>query len=459
MQLFHTVESRKADANDATTKSSGTRETELDLALRRIEDRALAAGMEAWRTQVRYPNASEREQPFGLRIDFPAGRVKRGVHLHREHALKLDRYPFERWVFLGEYEAILDLVTKEITAGVDLCVAHAKLNAIPGAELIGDDDSELAELTDLEELSPYLQPARLRVDHRSRESSIELQCPAPGPIRAGCEFPPQYGLRIRGITETRHDDALRQLVDLSTSFFLDLDISYGLTARLQKSLSVELPDVDDYAPEEEPSAAAPRFPIVRYNHDAASLYLYARTLIQTPLLEYLAYYQVIELHMPMYARSASIQQLRDIIKNPRFDHNDDVALGRVVDMLTRGGRNSPDEKEQVEATLSACLGDVKIETYLTAHPDGAKALADKQRIGGVRWIDPRDRHTPLVAQVSNRIYGLRCRIVHGKDGGDGRGEPIRPFGRESKLLQHDLSLIRFVAQHVLITSSRPAPWS
>lgn len=340
--------------------------------------------MEAWRTQVRYPNACEREQPFGLRLDFPAGRVKRGVHLYREQALKLNRYPFERWVFLGEYEAILDTATKEITAGVDLCVGHAKLNAVPGAELIGDDNSELAELTDLEELPPYLQPTRLRVDHRSRESSIELQCPPPGPIRAGCVFPPQYGLRIRGITDTRHDDALRQLVDLSTSFFLDLDISYGLTARLQKSLSVELPGVDDYAPEEEPSAATPRFPIVRYNHDAASLYLYARTLIRTPLLEYLAYYQVIEFHMPMYARSASIQQLRDIIKNPRFDHNDDVARGRVVDMLTRSGRNSSDEKEQVEAALSACLGDVKIETYLTTHPDGAKALADKKRIRGVQ---------------------------------------------------------------------------
>lgn len=154
MQLFHTVESRKADASDATAKSSGTRETELDLALRRIEDRAVAAGMEAWRTQVRYPNAGEREQSFGLRIDFPAGRVKRGLHVYREQALKLDRYPFERWVFLGEYEAILNPATKEIIAGVDLCVVHAMLNAVPGAELIGDGDNELAELTDLEGSHP-----------------------------------------------------------------------------------------------------------------------------------------------------------------------------------------------------------------------------------------------------------------------------------------------------------------
>jgi hypothetical protein len=265
------------------------------------------------------------------------------------------------------------------------------------------------------------------------------------------------GLTIRGVTTTRHDDALSLLVDLSTSFFLDIDFSYGLTARLNPALDVDLLKSESFDRDEH-SRKLPRFPVARHNSHAASLYLYARSLIGTPLLEYLAYYQVMEFFMPMYARSNAIQRLRNTLKDPRFDYGDDVALGRIVDMLVHDGRNSMDERSQLEATLRACIDDDDVQAYLVTHPAGAEALADRARLPEVHPINPRDRQVNLTDQVARRIYGLRCRIVHAKEAGDGRAEPIRPFGREVQLLSHDLSLVRFAAQNVLIASGTPTAW-
>ena len=54
-----------------------------------------------------------------------------------------------------------------------------------------------------------------------------------------------------------------------------------------------------------------------------------------------------------------------------------------------------------------------------------------------------------VRQAADRIYDLRCRIVHSKEN-HAEAEALHPFGPEAKRLRHDLHLVRFVAQHVLV---------
>jgi hypothetical protein len=199
---------------------------------------------------------------------------------------------------------------------------------------------------------------------------------------------------------------------------------------------------------------------VRYGNEAAALYLYARNVAsQMPLLEYLAYYQVIEHYMPAFTRSETITRLRNMLKDPRFDYADDAAVGRLINIVLPTGRNTISEREQVAATVAACTDDETLASFLRSRPAAADALLDKKRITGVRQIDPRDANIGLGRQVAERIYDLRCRIVHSKEGfRTGTDVPLRPFGPESKRLRHDLSLIRFIAQHVLIATSTPTNW-
>src|SRR5699024_1832791 len=55
--------------------------------------------------------------------------------------------------------------------------------------------------------------------------------------------------------------------------------------------------------------------------------------------------------------------------------------------------------------------------------------------------------------VANRIYDLRCRIVHTK--GENDTDLLLPFSEEIKHLRHDIELIEFISRKVLIASCNP----
>ena len=62
--------------------------------------------------------------------------------------------------------------------------------------------------------------------------------------------------------------------------------------------------------------------------------------------------------------------------------------------------------------------------------------------------------TDLRADVAERIYDIRCKIVHTKsDSRDGSVELLLPFSPEADQLSNDIALVQFIAQKVLIASS------
>ena len=113
-----------------------------------------------------------------------------------------------------------------------------------------------------------------------------------------------------------------------------------------------------------PNTVHPRFPNARHDQEAADLYLYARDLIQTPLLEYLTYYQVIEFYLPTYTRSTAISRVRNILKDPAFDYNNDLALGRLLETIAPSGKRAINEREQVATAIACCVDDTAISAFL-----------------------------------------------------------------------------------------------
>ena len=389
------------------------------------------------------------------------------MQVHAADAEALMPFKFERWTALGDYQAILDPDRKVIIAQVHTG-SFESFYDLPGIITTSLEDGEPEPIHDAY-MARAVYGAMLEMGHTERlitpapngDLSLELYSFCPPEITAlnGRSVQSGSGLTVHGVTTTRHDEALELLLDLSTSFFMDLDIGYGLKARLGKAydVDVDLVALEDRDPDR-PNVAVPRFPTMLHNRDAASLYLYARQLIDIPLLEYLVYYQVIEFYMPTYTRTATIIRLRNMLKDPRFDYNNDLALGRLLDTIAPTGRKTMSEKEQLEATITYCVDDAAITAFLDDRPAAAKALADKNRIRNVRVISTHHRQTPLTSQVAERIYDLRCRIVHSKDSGSEAVSAIRPFEHETRLMGHDLSLIRFIAQRLLIASSRSASW-
>jgi hypothetical protein len=372
------------------------------------------------------------------------------------------RFPFERWIVLQRSEAIFDPVDQCIVAAVTL--RGTSLSKIPGVDVgppeetqpVGEGIAELRVAFKLPGNPPG--PSSLTIGGVGG-LAVELRSRAPAEINAlrGSLSGIGQALVIRGVSARGHDEARELLEDLAAAVFVELDRSYGLAGTLQRALGDDL--VEQEYDEESLSSAAPRLPTVRYGRDAAALYLYARTVpYQLPLLEYLGYYQVIEYYMAAFSRAVTIKRVSNMLNDPHFDHNDEVAVDRLIDVVLPGGRNQQTEREQVRATVDACLDDITVARFLDQRPAAAKALRDKSWITGVRAVIAGDAQASLVRQIADRIYDLRCRIVHSKEN-HAEAEALHPFGPEAKRLRHDLHLVRFVAQHVLAASSKPNAWS
>jgi hypothetical protein len=451
-------------SDSSTTGDDSQTPVGRDARLEQIGARARAAGLDAWWTRFTNPTTGEPEGPYGMRVHLRSGRRVRSVHLSGgDEAAVLLRFPFEHWTVLKGYEAILDPRERRIVAAVTL--RGTRLSRIPGA--IAEPPEEPEPVTErIAALRTMFQmpgtppgPSTLTLNGGVGGLVVELRSRAPAEVEAlhGRSSRVGFAFTIRGVPTDRHDEALTLLEELSAAVFIELDRSYGLTGTLNRSFTDDQ-IVEEYDGETV-STFPPRMPSLRYGPNAASLYLYARNLPSSmPLLEYLAYYQVIEYYMGAFSRAATVGRIRNMLKDPRFDHNDDVAVERLIDTAAPAGRSVASEREQVLDTVQVCLDETAIVGFLEERPAAAKALRDKKWITGVQPIAAGGANNSLIRQIGDRIYDLRCRIVHSKESSAHPAGPLRPFDPESKRLRHDLHLLRFVAQNVLITSSNRTTW-
>jgi hypothetical protein len=82
-------------------------------------------------------------------------------------------------------------------------------------------------------------------------------------------------------------------------------------------------------------------------------------------------------------------------------------------------------------------------------------LIEGKILNGVTSLNPQNKNLDMRTQLANRIYEIRCRIVHSKsDGGASEIPILLPFSKEAELLSADVQLLRFLAQKVLLAGSR-----
>ncbi|MEU8243376.1 hypothetical protein AB0C07_34415 [Actinoplanes missouriensis] len=267
-----------------------------DARLEQLGQRAEAAGLNAWWTQFRNPATGQWEGPYGMRVNLRSGRGFRSVNLMGgDEAAVLLQFPFEQWTVLQGYQAILDPNGQRIVAAVTL--RGTTLSNIPGVVIRPPEEEpneelvsgSVAELRAAFRLSgPQLGLRSLTIASADGDLAVELHSQAPAEIEAlrGSSNRIGQAMVIRGVSTHRHDEAHALLEDLAAAVFIELDRSYGLAGTLSRATGDD-PIQQEY--DEEPiSSLPPRLPSARYGRDAASLYLYARTVsFQLPLLEYL----------------------------------------------------------------------------------------------------------------------------------------------------------------------------
>ena len=329
---------------------------------------------------------------------------------------------FEKLNLLGDYGAYVDrpnelieakLVSTSRTAGG----VFNRLRRLPGVEIqdtqVSDDDEE--------QVAPSW---RLVLD----SDPTRLEISSPSPLMKVLFSGSNPTIKITGVPIGRNDQELEALQRIAGGLFFDFDLRYGIAIDLMQIRSLEL------LPRLPRDARPPDFPRNRYPQEPLSLYTYGRSAAGLPLLEFLAYYQCLEFFFPSYAKVDAIRNMRSALKDPRFNSEEDVSIARLIGLAAPAARTGASERDQLRTTLRSCLTGDELREFINSDEQLTDYFCAKvQAIQGVTRLFLDRADMDIRDQVADRLYEIRCRIVHTKqDGGEQGVDLLLPSGREAR---------------------------
>ncbi|WP_405942245.1 hypothetical protein [Streptomyces sp. NBC_00207] len=418
-----------------------------------------------------------------LTVAIPNGRQKRWRRLSRDQAQSFLVNPFTEVTYLGDFDACLFRDKRTIEATVQLHGVGPRVESsifdIPGIRKL--DDGQLSLEGEFEESKSSDSDSGDRIrpgdawvldveQSPGLSCKVELGIASEGfmdfttrSFRSGLRNAAYAGrspfrdrpavLRLGDVDVTRHDEALQLLARVSDALFFELDLCFDVPLKLATARDRIRRRRRRFVSRGGVPGGAVKAPRAAYSEKPLSLYWYGRASTGIPLLEFLAYYQVLEYYFPSYGRRDVLDRLRHELRDPRFEIEDDAHLSRVLMLASQSGKGFGSERDQLKATIKGSVTEEHLKEFMGSDADFAghfegKALKDVAR------IDLKDRRSDLLNQVANRVYDIRCRIVHTKeDGGESAAEILLPFSKEAESLGPDVELVKFLAQKCLIAGA------
>ena len=174
-----------------------------------------------------------------------------------------------------------------------------------------------------------------------------------------------------------------------------------------------------------------------YDNEPMSLYLHGKSSSDLPLNQFLSFYQTIEYYFPNYSNVEAKQRIKRLLKDPLFDPNNDTKLTKILSIV-QANRNGEigDERSQLKATVKHCIEDTELREFILDNEDRKEYFEKNQgkKLSACK-INVKGRDNDIVNEVCERIYDIRCRIVHKKANGYD-GELILPYSSEIKYIKN-----------------------
>jgi hypothetical protein len=408
----------------------------------KLEERCKSAGIDL----------EEREDaPFDLYLLFKlrAGRDTHALALtDLEDVNNLLSVPFEDYTGLGNYQGICSYDDDTIEALV-VPLNRAFPNRVLFSRLLGRPLSRglsEADVANFELKLPTEQEGGgFEVSLQSASKALNVL--TEGPSRQG------LSLAISGLDLSRHE-ALDLLERVANSILFQIDLMLGIPLALGRRRRAMRRGM----PRRRTSAAADlQFPRHEYDKAPISLYWYGRSATGMPLLQFLAYYQVVEFYFPTYSQVEARRKIQNVLKEPSFRADRDTDIARILSAVrSHGGVGFGDERSQLRATLRECVDSEALREFLTLSEDRQDFLSAKTKGLSDHKIPIANVNADLRDDVADRIYDIRCRIVHTKgEGRNGEVELLLPFSKQAEQMHYDIELVEYVAQRTLISSSSP----
>jgi len=432
----------------------------FDNIVKRCEDKGLKTKAYSPTIDTSQDPESETKKFSGIIVQIPEGRDTKNIILLDDEEIKtVEKSQFEKFKFIKSYEAIwsADLKTIECqiqTDGVTQSPMIMKRRLdILFAKTATDNVEEEDEVTpkNYEFPSPN-ENIKILLGESSVEFSILASYRRQLFLSSG-RIRSRMTLKIKGVEVTTHEHALQYLLKIGNSVLFQIDLATNIPIHLTLDRDILRELALRKTNKTTPKLKPPKF---EYDHEAMSLYWYARTARNMPLLQFLAFYQILEFYFPQYSYREAQQKIKNLFKDPTFDINKDNDIAQVLSIIkvSSKGKTFGDERTQLKATLQNCIDNESLWDFYNENSERKDFFDIQSKNKGLvkQKISFTNKETDVRIDTANRIYEMRCRIVHTKD--EDELDLILPTSPELSLLKNDLELIEFVARKVLIAGGR-----
>lgn len=441
----------------------------LDKIKEKADEAGLVAKLITRKIEVEEGEPVERTELF---IQVPNEKEFKNVILNKRNAnLKeiLDSN-FSKFKFLKGYEAIysieLGIIECEIQSD-DFRMPYGlllrRLSRLFKPKIKAEETQEViieAEETEVEEKDYSIEfpSPNEKVKIYLRESSTEFS------FLCGCKresflsrnrLKPFLTIRIEGLSFETHSQAKELLSNIGNSVFFQIDLLTNIPVHLSsdKDLQREI-RLRRKAVREDLKFVEPKF---QYDSESISLYWYARIATTTPLLQYLAFYQVLEFYFPQYSAKEARERIKNLLKDPTFDRNSDKNVTKILDIVKTSAKSKAigDERSQIRATVLNCVDLSTLTDFFNEFEERKDFFDDSKKGKSLvkQKISFNRKDHDIRLDIANRVYELRCRIVHTKE--ESETEILLPFSPDLTLIKFDIDLVEFIARKVLIAGCKP----
>ncbi len=415
---------------------------ELVKAKKELSERCKAAG-------IALEEMSSPDEEPRLRVGMKCGRNIRWLGLWSDESIiPLLSVPFEKYIFLSDLEAICSYNDAIIEAGVRPVVPTFASTNFMYRRLFGVDrpNEEFSVESAKIALAP-VQEGLPRIEISPASEVFTQLLRLPSRLR--------MTLKLTGCQVTTHDSALAILNKAAGAVLFQLDLLTDVPMVLERE---RRRFTGGRRPKKKSNMAADlQYPKTEFDNAPLSLYWYGRSAAGMPLLQFLAFYQVIEFYFPIYSQSEAQRKLKVILKDPTFrgDRDTDIARLLAAIQISRSGAFG-DEKSQLRATLMECVDLNVLRNFLEGDAERKDFFLTKAKTLPYHRIPIANPSADLRNDVADRVYDIRCKIVHTKtDLRESSFELLLPFSKEAEQLSFDIELVQYLAQLVLIAGGTP----
>jgi len=259
-------------------------------------------------------------------------------------------------------------------------------------------------------------------------------------------------VRVEGLQITNNMEAAEQLRRVTNSLFFELGRKSKVNLFVSRHYEIETTIGGKGWRVKKGRVSKVGFPKFEYDKEPIELYWHAVSAYKMPLLQYLAYYQILEYYFAKYSMLGTKKEIINYLKDPEFDVDDENDITKIVTCVSGKLGRYVSENDLLRDTVRGCISVDEVVSEVSSEPL-KEYFKKKYRIVSQFRVSKENKDKDILEQLADRIYDIRCRIVHTKEE-DKRGR-LLPFTKEEEFLREfDLTMVKNLANEVLIANSK-----